>query len=1010
MSLSDDNARRVFVLQVAGLSVRYYSGVDPAGSNLPSTIATGINYTNVNAISEVGAYQGSIDPSGGVANYGAVTITLNMNRVSGDINDPHVVFGRCGARAADVVRAQLTQDLTHEDAGGFLTIDRDITSSITAPALMHIGAETVRVSIVSSSPDRVFISDRGIGDSPIQSHLIALEGSTAPELTSEITTFRGRRAALWIAQQRADGSISDYSQIINGFIEASPAVDSGDSITLSILPLTALIDSQMSDRGDGESRLLQGYHYYSGGIGSFLEWGVYPVVSPERFVDSSVSPPTTLKVYFESHPVELGDQFDPTLPNGTEEDASRPHPRYPLLIAAAQSAYPTTLNFVSFAENADLDSTISAAFNYGIVSINRAPEIKRVRLGNDELKQWPRVVNDSLSSSGPTSFTGLSGAWLAWRLTNTDEVTVQALADPQSLEPRLLFWSSRGALRRHDSTLADQWRYWNANGENGALRDEYRVYYPIDFTQLDLTSPGEPNRIGSVEVTRSIGAPRSVGGSLSEPIKGVSRAYYQVKEDRILIDTTLGLPSSASSREYDIVIEYYSRQHEEMRTQWIKATHESSAIFSGSTVGRYLHLVTDQDWSSVESFGDWLGSDRVRLIAGAQFINERPGSLLLKLLESGGGGAINGTYDVLALGLGIASTLIDESSFLRYDATTNITFTGSISGDDLNLRDVIDPLLKTMSAAIVMRRVESTGLSLISLQPLGAEHSGASEVTIEDGDWLADQPPTWDIYEDIVTQIEFNFEWDNVEREFRSTRTVNNQEAINRYGGEQSKISLDLYGVSLDQIGRGAGDSYDYFFPTYSRLFNLLSNPLRVWRGSISTGQSIYLDLGSYLTVSSPLLKGYGVDYGVSSSVAMIRSIRQNLMNEGAEVELLSTGLSPVYWNAAVQATSLGDAVSMNIALNTYSPTSTTDSAYFKAGDRVDYLPTGNEDAGVIGLTIQTITTTKITFTSPHGVASVDGTIEPTTYTNADPDHKQDGYISTAAGVLGVADESKEYS
>jgi len=894
MSLSANNARRVFVLQVAGLPVRYYSGVDPAGSNLPSTIASGINYTNVNAISEVGAYQGSIDPSGGVANYGAVTISLNMNRVSGDINDPHVVFGRCGARAADVVRAQITQDLTHEDAGGFLLIDRDITSSITAPALMHLGAETVRVSIVSSSPDRVFISDRGIGDSPIQSHLIALEGSTAPEITSEITTFRGRRAALWIAQQRADGSISDYSQIINGFIESSPAVDSGDSITLSILPLTALIDSQMSDRGDGESRLLQGYHYYSGGIGSFLEWGVYPLESPERTIDTTILP-TNIKIYFQAYRVELRDQFDPTLPDGTDENASRPHPRYPLLRAAAVLGYPTSFSVSgAHAEEAVLGPpSNTSGIDYGTMTINRTPEIKRVRLGNGELKQWPRVVNDSLSSTGPTSFTGLSGAWLAWRLTNTDEVTVQALADPQSLEPRLLFWSSRGALRRHDSTLADQWRYWNANGENGALRDEYRVYYPIDFTQLDLTSPGEPNRIGSVEVTRSIGAPRSVGGSLSEPIKGVSRAYYQVKEDRILIDTTLGLPSSASSREYDIVIEYYSRQHEEMRTQWIKATHESSAIFGGATVGRYLHLVIDQDWTSVESFGDWLGSDRVRLIAGAQFINERPGSLLLKLLESGGGGAINGTYDVLALGLGIASTLIDESSFLRYDATTNITFSGSISGDDLNLREVIDPLLKTMSAAIVMRRSSTTGLSLISLQPLGAEHSGASEVTIEAGDWLADQPPTWDIYEDIVTQIEFNFEWDNVEREFRSTRVVNNQEAINRYGGEQSKISLDLYGVTLDQVGRGAGDSYDYFFPTYSRLFNLLSNPLRVWRGSVSTGRSIYLDLGSYLTVSSPLLKGYGVDYGVSSSVAMIRSIRQNLMNEGAEVELLSTGLSP---------------------------------------------------------------------------------------------------------------------
>ena len=69
MSIQLDNARRVFVLEVAGLSTRYYSHVDPTGSNLSSTITTGINYTNVASICGVSAYSAEIDITGGVASY-----------------------------------------------------------------------------------------------------------------------------------------------------------------------------------------------------------------------------------------------------------------------------------------------------------------------------------------------------------------------------------------------------------------------------------------------------------------------------------------------------------------------------------------------------------------------------------------------------------------------------------------------------------------------------------------------------------------------------------------------------------------------------------------------------------------------------------------------------------------------------------------------------------------------------------------------------------------------------
>ena len=142
-----------------------------------------------------------------------------------------------------------------------------------------------------------------------------------------------------------------------------------------------------------------------------------------------------------------------------------------------------------------------------------------------------------------------------------------------------------------------------------------------------------------------------------------------------------------------------------------------------------------------------------------------------------------------------------------------------------------------MGAALVMRRSQD-GRCKIALQPIGLEQAAAAALTINNGDWFSDDPPSWSVYEDIVTQVEINFDYDVVEQKLRTKRVFNNQEAINRYAGETNKIQLDLYGVSSDQIGGTAGDSFSFFLPIVQRIFNLLSNPIRLWRGSIGSGQS----------------------------------------------------------------------------------------------------------------------------------------------------------------------------
>ena len=113
--ITSDNGRRIFALEIGGLSIRYLSdNVDVSSSNLDSNLTTGIAYSNVEAISGVGSYQADIDPAGGIANYSPLTVTLSTSRLRGTSSDPHVVFGRCGPRSTDVQKAQVSTSIYHD--------------------------------------------------------------------------------------------------------------------------------------------------------------------------------------------------------------------------------------------------------------------------------------------------------------------------------------------------------------------------------------------------------------------------------------------------------------------------------------------------------------------------------------------------------------------------------------------------------------------------------------------------------------------------------------------------------------------------------------------------------------------------------------------------------------------------------------------------------------------------------------------------------------------------------
>ena len=1022
--IDEDLGRRVFVLEIGGLTTRYTSSnFDVSTTNLNTNLTTGVPYVNREAIVGVGAYQANIDPAGGVANYSPLNVSLSIDRFRGDSIDPHVIFGRCGPRATDVLKAQISTDILHKDSTKTIIVDQDF-SSLSFPRVMHIGAESVRVSSATSTS--LTISDRGVGRTPIQNHVTTVGGTNVPEVFTEIVTFRGRKASLYMGQRNPDGYVESFTEIVNGFIESSPNVEE-DIVTLSIVPLTALLDNKISDISL-ETSLVQGYHYFDDFAGSKIEYAII-CSNSETFRLIGDTSSGTLSVHASDIPLGISSAFDPSLDPGSN-GTFLIHPRYPELGDSSGSRlFPESMtNSQVTYDNGNLTyNTLVPSSSSTFRAKVKTPrgEVKSYQI-TEGLQRFPEIINTVLESKHTGSSQGINGAFAQWTISNNTTLMIKSNVNREAAETSIVLYSSKRALSMFErmNGINTPLSIWSDSSVGiYPTQDIERFWYPLDIWSDGRPFPEDPilqeGTLSENRVTFSeeFAAPLEENQSQEQTINGIAKAYYQNGESRILVKDNLGLPTSATDGvSYDIEVSYYDRNQDRESFQSFPVTHQTTATYSGSDIGFFLHIQEPFVSSIRRSFGDWEGYEPTKIYLTTRINFQTPGQAILQILQSGGGDSINGSFDKSSVGLNIDEIEIDVQSFLQYDSIPNLMINLDLRAVGSDLRSTLTPLLQAMGAVLVMRR-NRDGRSKIALQPLGLDQTSATSITINKGDWLTDDPPTWDTYEDIISQVEINFDYDITEQKLRTKRIFNNQEAINRYSGEKSKLTLDLFGVSSTQIGSTGGDSFSFFLPVVSRIFNLFSNPLRLWRGSIGTGQSALIDAGRYALVSSDRLKSYSPEYGVTDGVGLIRSIRQELMGEGCELEIITTGTRTVGWNDSALVLSIPSTTSVTIDQDVFSNTnqvgdSVKDSDFFKSGDIVDYVLEGDHDSSINTLTILSIvdngTNATITFTAAHGITTTGGTLEPTVYSNANADQKLDAYISNASGILGASDDGKE--
>jgi len=871
--IDDDRTARIYGLEIAGLATRFYYRASPFIAEVIGSSPDEISYTDIDCIESISDYVADLEPSGGIATYSPMSVSLVMDRMRGTSQDPHRIFGRV-MRSSSVWSGQLVQAIARDDDQPTIIVDSD--PSLSYPHLVHIGAESFLISGQSQVGDVYHLTcELRIGFR--QMHDIRLDGTDTPMATSEIVSWRGRQASIYCASIDENGIITDNQIVFHGMIERSPDISDLTAISISIVPISAIVDNKVAGPKNS-TQLVHGHHYFD-------QSARYRINNIQKLGDNRSFIGGGYFIEFSSGLASTDEIMDKinSISRGAEPGT--------WFIKRQAGGYYLVLNPHSNA------STVHQVFT---------DDINLVKL-------------DQLSRSGND---------LDFRYISDD---------PICLNFGVNFSSSEAPIRTAKDEKAYQFD----------IDRDLNLYYYLYQTETYA----------------------------EYQIKGVALGWYEYGEKYLLVQDSLGLPASYDGTLYAIEIKAYGKT--------FKAMAKSETAVS---VGYLIELDQDNVYNrGLPSFGDFLDStEKIEISRGLLIENKPAGEVMLEILESGGGGGINGAYDLHLVGCNIDEAFIDEQSFLSYQSASNIRdWQFNLSIDDITARDILEPLLRVMGCAIVMDR--SSFYPRLKLISVGHE-SDENQALITDDDMLIDSPTYWTMYEDIITQFKFIYDLQN---EKPTERVINNFAAINQLAGETRSEEYKLYGLTSEIVGNArAGDFLQFFRATYSRLFRLYGQAIRQWVFSITSGAGFSLDVGSSLRVSSDFLKGYSDDYGIIDQVGLIVSMRLSLFGEGCELKLNHYGLSSPTWNASARVDQVINSTTVSIVADQFSA---SDKSFFSVGDAVVRYTWGANDSKT-ALTISQINGLQIVFSGSHGATAGD-IIQPASYTLASTAHKKRAYI-----------------
>ena len=1022
--LSYRHQRRGWVLEVAGLEYRYtsHAGItagSPGGlDTYVEGTASGLAFTDVLAITDIGNAGAEIDITGGVAEYDPIPVTLATLGAYAEAGDPGTIFGRVGPRAGGA-KAQLTATASQTDT------DLSVTSSagFSFPGLYHIGGESVWLT---SAPDGTTVraaavpNGRGAGRTSPQIHVANTETGDVPVIYDRIVHWRTRRARLLACGLDESGRrVTDFIEVMRGFLDETPTVD-GNAVRVVLAPLTALLDVSLA-APQKPTGLAQGFHYFTPPYACTLVHGQELTVPTLRLSGAAIGAapvvwpcdasgleawegafdPNGLGALYPGHPrIGAVDQ------QGTQPDDWR--------ASTAPSAGGTGI------EGDNLSSLVGLGHEAGGFTVFEAVAVNILDPDNaPEGKEWPGAMVDAINSATgwtPGAVTGLTGAWFdvelnlaradgpALRITN-NTIDASGRTSPGAVS---FFVPVDGAgwlvADVANPSLFDDWR----SGEpRGCPTPPYVLHAGVDFggpsgqiaSGRFYEGRSQPERGRRIDVRQATN-----GGGV--PIAGIATAFHQSGEPYVLVEDGIDIPAGASIR---MRCDYYTISGDELTTSF-RVTASNSVSVGGSVVG-YRLTIDERDRFYVPSFADWPGQQRATLTPVLQFDEAPPAELLLTVLESAGGGS-GETYDTQAFGVGLTSDDVDEASFFAIAPPPGQGAWTFRAEEGASVRDIIDPILKAWGCGLAMRRTPD-GACKLTLVPMGYEVATDAVAALGADDIAT--APKWATDERIVNRFIFLLDWDIDAGEPRVTVKVNDTASQNAYR-ETEEAEYDLRGLRLPS-GAGLGASADALLrPVYGRLRALMAHPRRTWDVRVANGPGLFAELGAVYTITSDHLRAYGDTIGVTAAAARVVKVDLGLKSEPTTLTLVHYGASATGYNASAKVKTVVSATVVEVEANEYSDTiapgtgeDQRDIDGFAAGESVLAGDPADSD-GAATLTIGSVarSTNRITFTGAHGL-SVGDVIWPPPYGSASTAQKALAYLADAGGTIG-ADDGFDYA
>ena len=1012
MSLDDLRGRQLALLvQVAGVTDRYYSGPAPDVETIEGTLS-GLyprDYRDVEAVLDMGSEGGSIDDVTGMSTQQAVTVKLlaqgarlSAATVTGNkwTVDPVNTFRRIGPAGA-ATKTRITATVPHEL--GPTDVDVVDPAGFVAGDFVHIGLEALQVGSVAGNTLQNCI--RTIGQTRRYRHTYDPTRGWQPYATEQPIFWRGRVAIVRAAPVVGGQRVGSYREIWRGVLDREAELSpDGLTLTLRIAPMTAAMRQKLAS-GATSGRLVRGWHHFvprpdsADGCQVSCEqiWEAGAAISTAYTLHDADTIETDGPAY-----TAHVDLFDITLPDG--------HPRAGSLRLSngpnSVLTHEVTARSLTGGGKARFDLSPNplalVGANQGLAVNAQTTEWATLSLvnplGTGEVVRWPDRLLSVVSGAdlaqrawnlsrwqcetwAPITTQGVDGRWANVRLwSNGDSVhEVHIALQEQGMQGPIQVRFGRDRANENSQCLGWDWRALDA-GEWPA--NKLRT---VNASGLDRASDSD-----------------------NYSVRGIALAWAQVGDSRLLVDSDTFAGGSPQWMQLTGGDDFG-------RFTTIYALVSASSIALDPDTGAQVgYSLTVDEWSPARDAFIVDRGTQVEVRPVARFYQETPARAAVVLLVSAVGAGTETALDYLPVGAGLSASDVLASSFESFPVPEVLADYNARIDPAKTTEENIADVLTLLGASVVQKY--ALGRQYVALAPLTSADSAEATVIISADDLLADGQVTSAVDGKVVRAYKLSSDYNEADEPQRVTTFID-ADAISAAGGDAgAQLDIDLRGIVLQG---GAADAAVNLLPYVQHLRKRVGVPRVRYQLAVSLdlAGAHEVALGDCVVLTAAAAIAIDGTIGVTSQPCRVMGLERDWLKNRLNLTLSCTGGRPSGYVPSLRVASVVDPVTVTVQPNQY--TNTTDPRtgeaqtdlgtsavqYFASQDVVLCVPAGAWSSSTTR-TIVSIVGVTVTLDGAHGLAIGDD-IEHAGWALVTDQVRRYAYLARPDGTIGGTDPAK---